>query len=103
MDSIRSHIVENSTVPSASLKLGRRRFLQVAAAVGVGGIVPQIGFAADTPATAPLTRAPLRLARFPQKTDLILLTDRPPNLETPLRHFRHDLTPNDAFYVRWHY
>ena len=42
------------------------------------------------------------LARFPQKTDLILLTDRPPQLETPLRYFTTDLTPNDAFFVRWH-
>src|SRR5947208_9726086 len=42
------------------------------------------------------------IARFPEKTDLILQTDRPPNLETPLRYFREDLTPNDAFYVRWH-
>jgi DMSO/TMAO reductase YedYZ molybdopterin-dependent catalytic subunit len=42
------------------------------------------------------------LARFPQKTDLILRTDRPPQLETPLHHFREDLTPNEAFYVRWH-
>ncbi len=42
------------------------------------------------------------LARFPEKTDLILRTDRPPQLETPLRYFREDLTPNEAFYVRWH-
>jgi sulfite dehydrogenase (cytochrome) subunit A len=42
------------------------------------------------------------LARYPQKTDLILLTDRPPQLETPLRYFETDLTPNDAFFVRWH-
>ena len=42
------------------------------------------------------------LARYPQKTDLILLTDRPPQLETPLRYFLTDLTPNDAFFVRWH-
>jgi len=47
--------------------------------------------------------APTRtLARYPQKTDLILLTDRPPQLETPLRYFQTDLTPNDAFFVRWH-
>jgi len=44
----------------------------------------------------------LELARYPQKTDLILLTDRPPQLETPLRYFRIDLTPNQAFFVRWH-
>ncbi len=42
------------------------------------------------------------LARFPEKTDLILLTDRPPQLETPLSYFREDLTPNEAFFVRWH-
>ena len=42
------------------------------------------------------------LARYPQKTDLILLTDRPPQLETPLKYFETDLTPNDAFFVRWH-
>ncbi len=41
-------------------------------------------------------------ARYPQKTDLILLTDRPPQLETPLHYFLTDLTPNDAFFVRWH-
>jgi len=33
---------------------------------------------------------------------LILLTDRPPQLETPLHYFRQDLTPNEAFFVRWH-
>jgi sulfite dehydrogenase (cytochrome) subunit A len=42
------------------------------------------------------------LARYPQKADLILLTDRPPQLETPLSYFQTDLTPNDAFFVRWH-
>ena len=44
----------------------------------------------------------VEMIRYPQKTDLILLTDRPPQLETPLSYFRSDLTPNDAFFVRWH-
>ena len=44
----------------------------------------------------------LTLARYPQKTELILLTDRPPQLETPLRYFLADITPNEAFFVRWH-
>jgi DMSO/TMAO reductase YedYZ molybdopterin-dependent catalytic subunit len=44
----------------------------------------------------------LGTARFPEKEDLILLTDRPPQLETPLHYFRQDLTPNSAFFVRWH-
>ena len=42
------------------------------------------------------------MVRFPEKTDLILLTDRPPQLETPLQYFRDDITPNEAFFVRWH-
>ncbi|HTL17745.1 MAG TPA: molybdopterin-dependent oxidoreductase, partial [Patescibacteria group bacterium] len=43
-----------------------------------------------------------QLVRFPEKTDLILRTDRPPQLETPVHYFLQDLTPNRAFYVRWH-
>jgi DMSO/TMAO reductase YedYZ molybdopterin-dependent catalytic subunit len=42
------------------------------------------------------------LAQFPEKDPLILLTDRPPQLETPLHYFREDLTPNEAHFVRWH-
>lgn len=40
--------------------------------------------------------------RVPGKHALRLLTERPPNLETPLHFFRYDLTPNEAFFVRWH-
>jgi sulfite dehydrogenase len=42
-------------------------------------------------------------ARYPEKADLIMLADRPPLLETPMRYFTSDLTPNDAYFVRWHY
>jgi DMSO/TMAO reductase YedYZ molybdopterin-dependent catalytic subunit len=38
----------------------------------------------------------------PQKAPLLLLTDRPVQLETPRRYFSTAFTPNDAFYVRWH-
>ncbi len=37
-----------------------------------------------------------------QKVPLILLTDRPVQLETPRHYFRTAFTPNEAFYVRWH-
>lgn len=40
--------------------------------------------------------------KAPQKDSLLLLTDRPPNLETPLKYFKEDYTPNDVFFVRWH-
>ncbi|HLZ91321.1 MAG TPA: molybdopterin-dependent oxidoreductase [Candidatus Acidoferrum sp.] len=38
----------------------------------------------------------------PQKVPLLLLTDRPVQLETPRHYFRTAFTPNEAFYVRWH-
>ncbi len=43
-----------------------------------------------------------RLVKFPEKTDMILLTSRPPQLETPFRYFRELITPNEALFVRWH-
>jgi len=44
----------------------------------------------------------LPLARFPQKVPLLFHNDRAPLLETPLQYFQTDLTPNHAFFVRWH-
>ncbi|MCA1454574.1 molybdopterin-dependent oxidoreductase [Bradyrhizobium sp. BRP22] len=41
---------------------------------------------------------------FPQKGDMILQRVRPPLLETPMDVFdRGVFTPNDQFYVRWHW
>jgi sulfite dehydrogenase (cytochrome) subunit A len=43
------------------------------------------------------------VAAYPQKRPLIVLTTRPVQLETPFSVFDDDLlTPNDAFFVRWH-
>ena len=51
----------------------------------------------------PFTNGQRRLVRFPQKRPLILLTMRPPQLETPFAVFNEGiLTPNDAFFVRYH-
>jgi DMSO/TMAO reductase YedYZ molybdopterin-dependent catalytic subunit len=43
-----------------------------------------------------------QIATYPQKAPLILLTDRPVQLETPRHYFLSTFTPNDAFFVRWH-
>jgi DMSO/TMAO reductase YedYZ molybdopterin-dependent catalytic subunit len=41
---------------------------------------------------------------FPQKGNMILQRARPPLLETPMEVFdRGEFTPNDQFYVRWHW
>lgn len=42
------------------------------------------------------------LPQFPGKVAMGVINDRPPCLETPWSYFRQDITPNDAFYVRWH-
>jgi DMSO/TMAO reductase YedYZ molybdopterin-dependent catalytic subunit len=43
------------------------------------------------------------LVRYPEKRPLIRLTTRPPQLETPFEVFNEGvLTPNDAFFVRYH-
>ncbi|MCE5265861.1 MAG: molybdopterin-dependent oxidoreductase [Deltaproteobacteria bacterium] len=58
---------------------------------------------AATGALPPLLFAGERsLVTYPEKTALLLLTSRPPQLETPLKYFRELVTPNEALYVRWH-
>lgn len=42
------------------------------------------------------------LVKAEGKDSMLLLTDRPPNLETPLKYFLLDYTPNKVFFVRWH-
>ncbi len=51
----------------------------------------------------PFENGERRLVQFPQKRPLILLTHRPPQLETPFAVFNEGvITPNDAFFVRYH-
>jgi sulfite dehydrogenase len=48
------------------------------------------------------TQAEIRLSNQPDKRTLFQLTDRPPNLETPIRALGTAVTPNDRFFVRYH-
>ena len=80
----------------------RRRFLASLGQAGVllaagSGVLPARAQAADDPILAGRP-----LVRYPEKTDLILLTSRPPQLETPMRYFDRAITPNEAFFVRYH-
>lgn len=54
------------------------------------------------PAANPYWNSVGPIATEPQKAPLILLTDRPVQLETPRHFFLSPFTPNEAFYVRWH-
>jgi DMSO/TMAO reductase YedYZ molybdopterin-dependent catalytic subunit len=78
--------------------LDRRAWLRWTGVAGLAGLLP--AGCARRPREAPPD--PATLIRFPQKIALRALSDRAPCLETPWQYFRHDLTPNEAFFVRWH-
>ena len=51
----------------------------------------------------PMVNGKRNLVAYPEKRPLIVLTSRPPQLETPFEVFNESLiTPNDAFFVRYH-
>ncbi len=79
--------------------LDRRHFLAGTGLSLLGGRA----LAAVEAAELPFTNGTRPLVRAPQKRPMILLTSRPPQLETPFSVFNEGvLTPNDAFFVRYH-
>ncbi|MES2302366.1 MAG: molybdopterin-dependent oxidoreductase [Pseudomonadota bacterium] len=78
---------------------GRREFL-TASGLALAA-APAVGLARTV--QMPFANGARPLVRFPQKREMILLTTRPPQLETPFEVFNQGLiTPNDAFFVRYH-
>ena len=76
--------------------VSRRFFLKTVGAFTV------LSIAGEFPAELLAAVDERRLVKYPEKTDMILLTARPPQLETPIHYFRELITPNEALYVRWH-
>jgi len=74
--------------------------------VGLGALATHEASAATLPWLSPNlpdgTRSEAHLAQVPGKQPLIQLSDRPPNLETPIQAFKNGITPNDQFFVRYH-
>jgi len=57
----------------------------------------------QTTTDLPIVNGHRVMVAFPEKRPLIVLTTRPPQLETPFEVFNDGLiTPNDAFFVRYH-
>ena len=88
-----------------------RRHLIKAAGAGLAltgsgfelGSARAAGAAIDLPAALPEgARSNAMLDTLPGKKPLIKLSYRPPNYETPIEYFRTAITPNDAFFVRYH-
>jgi DMSO/TMAO reductase YedYZ molybdopterin-dependent catalytic subunit len=88
--------------------LNRRHFLGGSAAAGAtlaGGLPLPAAQAAEPDLAAGLpagVRASAVLDALPGKKPLIKLSYRPPNYETPVAYFREAITPNEAFFVRYH-
>jgi sulfite dehydrogenase (cytochrome) subunit A len=81
----------------------RRQFLGWAARGAAAAVLGQRSYAAGSTVNLPFANGERPLAVYPQKRTLILLTSRPPQLETPFEVFDEGvITPNDAFYVRYH-
>jgi sulfite dehydrogenase len=93
-----------------SRAVNRRNMLRLAA--GTAMAAPMLGSAAASVLAAqavPLdSRLPAgvgteaQLEALPGKAPLIKLSYRPPNYESPLAVFKDTITPNDAFFVRYH-
>ena len=81
--------------------MDRRRFVLQASGAIAAGVLPGRGFAGESALPAGATASELMDA-LPGKRPLIKRSFRPPNYETPVALLREPLTPNDAFYVRWH-
>lgn len=84
----------------------RRRILVAGlGAVAGGGMasVARSAFAQEATFSQPFSNGERRLVAYPEKRPLIVLSSRPPQLETPFEVFNESvLTPNDAFFVRYH-
>ena len=91
--------------------LGQAGFAVVSGAAGSGVAVPGWAQAAGGTVEFPFPGGNGRreiTKAFPQKGPMILQRTRPPLLETPFEVFEQSFTkgvftPNDSFYVRWHW
>lgn len=81
----------------------RREFLKRAGfAALASGLTSSRAFALDE-VVLPFDNGKRPLVKYPQKRPMIGLTSRPPQLETPFSIFDGGpITPNNAFFVRYH-
>jgi sulfite dehydrogenase len=86
--------------------IDRRALLEqsgaVMAALGTASVFDPLRAFADT-VKLPFDNGERPLVKYPQKRLMIGMTSRPPQLETPFSVFNDGpITPNDAFFVRYH-
>jgi sulfite dehydrogenase len=83
--------------------LNRRELMRRAGLAALAtGLSAKGAFALET-VTLPFDNGERPLVRYPQKRPMIGVTSRPPQLETPFHIFNDGpITPNNAFFVRYH-
>ena len=80
------------------MKLSDRRSVLAGAAAMLAA-----GAARAETVTLPFGNGERPVRTYPEKRPMLVLTERPPQLETPYEVFDHGaFTPNDAFFVRYH-
>ncbi len=81
----------------------RREFLRKASTLALAASPMGQAIAIDTDEGVTFAAGPRPLVSYPGKRPLILVHSRPPHLETPFTVFNEGpITPNDAFFVRYH-
>ena len=83
--------------------MDRRRFVLTSSAALAGGLLSPRFLSAATSGLPAGAESSSVFDALPGMRPLIKRTFRPPNYETPVAMFRDPFTPNDAFYVRWHF
>src|ERR1700712_2884495 len=85
----------------------RRQFLRTAGSVGLGLLAAPASAETVIQLSPPLPGGPNDrplVTDYPTKSAMILQRTRPPLLETPFEVFDQGIfTPNDRFFVRWHW
>jgi sulfite dehydrogenase (cytochrome) subunit A len=81
----------------------RRSFIRTAGMLAAASASRLPAAQLDTGEGVTFADGPRPLVRYPGKRPLIRVTTRPPHLETPFSVFNEGpVTPNDAFFVRYH-
>jgi sulfite dehydrogenase len=92
-------------MPDTTNRFRRRLLTGGAGVLAAGGLgtLSRAVFAQAATFDLPMVNGGRIVAAYPEKRPLIVLTSRPPQLETPFEVYNDGLfTPNDAFFVRYH-
>src|SRR5580765_2349442 len=89
--------------PGGDDMFDRRDLLKGAGLAALAGTLNSTKALALDTVTLPFANGERPLVKYPQKRPMIGLTRRPPQLETPFAVFNDGpITPNNAFFVRYH-